>query len=162
MKIALSRTTMMRHYPGLLRATLSAVAILGLIGWGLGIDPRVLISGAEIMFQSGQRQQQADAGRSASAGASSDEMGPIRGCHSWQYGSSVERDFCSRREDLQTANAGHVLWSNADWLWFCGRCDGAVLLPDRPKGLSRHKCLSAALASVRRRERVPAGSRRPM
>jgi uncharacterized protein len=49
--------------------------ILGLIGWALGIDPRVLIGGAEMMSQNGQTQQQADAGRTGPTGAPSDEMG---------------------------------------------------------------------------------------
>ena len=42
---------------------IGTVVILGLIGWALGIDPRVLIGGAEMMSQNGQTQQQADAGR---------------------------------------------------------------------------------------------------
>jgi uncharacterized protein len=49
--------------------------ILGLIGWALGIDPRVLIGGAEMMSQNGQTQQQADAGRASPNRAPSDEMG---------------------------------------------------------------------------------------
>jgi uncharacterized protein len=51
---------------------IGTVVILGLIGWALGIDPRVLIGGAEMMSQS---QQQADTGRSGPTGAPSDEMG---------------------------------------------------------------------------------------
>jgi uncharacterized protein len=48
------------------------VVILGLLAWALGIDPRVLIGGAETMSRNGQTQQQTDAG---STGAPSDEMG---------------------------------------------------------------------------------------
>jgi predicted metalloprotease len=51
------------------------VVILGLIGWALGIDPHVLIGGAEMMSQNGQTQQQADSGRTGPTGAPSDEMG---------------------------------------------------------------------------------------
>jgi predicted metalloprotease len=60
-----------RRFPGG-RAGLGigTVVILGLVGWALGIDPRVLIGGAEILSGSGQ--QQTDAG---STGAPSDEMG---------------------------------------------------------------------------------------
>ena len=54
---------------------IGTVVILGLIGWALGIDPRVLIGGAEMMSQNGQTQQQADAGRTGPTGAPSDEMG---------------------------------------------------------------------------------------
>jgi hypothetical protein len=49
---------------------IGTVVILGLVGWALGIDPRVLIGGAEILSGSGQ--QQTDAG---STGAPPDEMG---------------------------------------------------------------------------------------
>jgi uncharacterized protein len=51
---------------------IGTVVILGLIGWALGIDPRVLIGGAEILSGSGETQQQTEAG---STGAPSDEMG---------------------------------------------------------------------------------------
>ena len=48
------------------------VVILGLLAWAFGIDPRVLIGGAETMSRNGQTQQQNDAG---STGAPSDDMG---------------------------------------------------------------------------------------
>ena len=47
------------------------VVVLGLIGWALGIDPRLLIGGAEVMSRSGQTQQQTEVG----TGTPSDEMG---------------------------------------------------------------------------------------
>ena len=51
---------------------IGTVVILGLLAWAFGIDPRVLIGGAEMMSRNGQTQQQTDAG---SAGKPSDEMG---------------------------------------------------------------------------------------
>ena len=51
---------------------IGTVVILGLLAWALGVDPRVLIGGAETMSRNGQTQQQTDAG---STGAPSDEMG---------------------------------------------------------------------------------------
>ena len=48
---------------------IGTVVILGLIGWALGVDPRVLIGNAEMT----STQQQSDAG--TNAGAPSDEMG---------------------------------------------------------------------------------------
>jgi predicted metalloprotease len=50
---------------------IGTVVILGLIGWALGIDPRLLIQGAETISGSNQTQQQSD----ARTGASSDAMG---------------------------------------------------------------------------------------
>src|SRR6476660_1631169 len=47
------------------------IVVLGLIGWALGIDPRLLIGGAEMMSRSGQTQQQTEVG----TGTPSDEMG---------------------------------------------------------------------------------------
>ena len=48
------------------------VVILGLLAWAFGIDPRVLIGGAETISRNGQTQQQTDAG---STGAPPDDMG---------------------------------------------------------------------------------------
>ena len=51
------------------------IVVLGLIGWALGIDPRLLIGGAEMMSRSGGPQQQADAGSTTGSGSPSDTMG---------------------------------------------------------------------------------------
>ena len=54
---------------------IGTIVVLGLIGWALGIDPRVLIQGAQEMSQSSGPQQQSDAGSTPSTGAPSDAMG---------------------------------------------------------------------------------------
>jgi len=54
-------------------AWIGTIVVLGLIGWALGIDPRVLIEGAETMSRDSGTQQQSDAG--STAGAPSDQMG---------------------------------------------------------------------------------------
>jgi len=51
------------------------IVALGLIGWALGIDPRLLIGGAEMMSRSGGPQQQTSAGSTTSSGSPSDAMG---------------------------------------------------------------------------------------
>ncbi|HVI16011.1 MAG TPA: neutral zinc metallopeptidase [Pseudolabrys sp.] len=53
---------------------IGAVVVLGLIGWAVGIDPRLLIGGAELL-SGGGTQQQADVGSQIKTGAPSDEMG---------------------------------------------------------------------------------------
>ena len=53
---------------------IGTVVVLGLIGWALGIDPRLLIGGAE-MLSGGGTQQQADVGTQTKTGAPSDEIG---------------------------------------------------------------------------------------
>ena len=50
------------------------IVVLGIIGYALGIDPRLLIGGAE-MFSGGQQQQQAPSRPSGKTGAPSDDMG---------------------------------------------------------------------------------------
>jgi uncharacterized protein len=49
---------------------IGTIVILGLIGWALGIDPRTLIGGAEILSGSGQQQTEA-----GPTGTPSDQMG---------------------------------------------------------------------------------------
>lgn len=51
---------------------IGAMVILGLIGWAFGIDPRILIGGAEMMTGGGSGYQQQQQGRQ---GAPQDEMG---------------------------------------------------------------------------------------
>jgi predicted metalloprotease len=53
---------------------IGTVVVLGLIGWAVGIDPRLLIGGAELL-SGGGTQQQADVGSQIKTGAPSDEMG---------------------------------------------------------------------------------------
>ena len=53
---------------------IGTVVVLALIGWALGIDPRALIGGAEMLLGGGQ-QQQTSAGSTTSSGSPSDEMG---------------------------------------------------------------------------------------
>src|SRR5919198_1681774 len=57
---------------------IGAIVVLGLIGWALGIDPRLLIGGAEILTGN-QQQQQAPfdprGGQARHTGAPTDEMG---------------------------------------------------------------------------------------
>ena len=53
---------------------IGTVVVLGLIGWALGIDPRILIGGAETILGDNQAQQ-SDAASKTSTGAPSDETG---------------------------------------------------------------------------------------
>jgi predicted metalloprotease len=53
---------------------IGTIAILGIIGYALGIDPRLLIGGAE-MLSGGHSQQQAPSRPSGKVGSPTDEMG---------------------------------------------------------------------------------------
>ena len=56
---------------------IGTIIVLGLVGYWLGIDPSVLIGGAEILTGGGTSQQQSSPGPrdSAQTGAPSDQMG---------------------------------------------------------------------------------------
>src|SRR5271168_1662305 len=59
---------------------IGTVVVLGLIGWALGIDPRVLIGGAEILSGGGNTQIQQPAqpgGQARRTGAPSDDSGGV-------------------------------------------------------------------------------------
>jgi uncharacterized protein len=51
------------------------IVVLGIIGYALGIDPRVLIGGAEMLSGGGSQQQQSPSRPAGKTGAPSDEMG---------------------------------------------------------------------------------------
>src|SRR5437016_13748472 len=53
---------------------IGTLVVLGLIGWALGIDPRLLIGGAEILTGGDNSQQQSQPGPER-RGAPSDQMG---------------------------------------------------------------------------------------
>ena len=54
---------------------IGTIVVLAVIGWALGIDPRTLIGGAEMLSRGGNQQQQADAGSTTSSGDPSDATG---------------------------------------------------------------------------------------
>jgi predicted metalloprotease len=59
---------------------IGTIVILGLIGWALGIDPRLLIGGAEMISGGGSSYQHQDGtapGPSGRTGAPSDQMGQL-------------------------------------------------------------------------------------
>ena len=54
---------------------IGTIVVLAVIGWALGIDPRTLIGGAEMLSRGGNQQQQADTGSTTSSGNPSDATG---------------------------------------------------------------------------------------
>jgi predicted metalloprotease len=55
---------------------IGTIIVLGLVGYWLGIDPSLLIGGADILSGGGSSQQQSSAGsREAQTGTPSDQMG---------------------------------------------------------------------------------------
>jgi predicted metalloprotease len=54
---------------------IGTIAVLALIGWALGVDPRVLIGGAEMLSGGDEQQQQTTVGSTTSSGTPSDATG---------------------------------------------------------------------------------------
>lgn len=54
---------------------IGTMVVLGLVGWALGIDPRILIGGAEMLNRGGSTYQQSAPAPSGRAGAPADQTG---------------------------------------------------------------------------------------
>jgi predicted metalloprotease len=54
---------------------IGTIVVLGLVGWALGIDPRLLIGGAELVSGAGDRTETQEPARPRPTGAPQDEMG---------------------------------------------------------------------------------------
>src|SRR5260364_166694 len=57
---------------------IGTIIVLGLIGYAFGIDPRILIGGAEMLSHGSAPSYQADRRSPGKTGAPKDEMGDIR------------------------------------------------------------------------------------
>jgi uncharacterized protein len=102
---------------------IGTIILLGLIGWALGIDPRMLIGGSEMVSGSGETQHQSDTGSTASTGTPSDAMG--------QFVSAVVGGTEAQWKDI-FAQAGKtyipptvVMFSGATWSG-CGTAAAAM------------------------------------
>ncbi|MBI5130190.1 MAG: zinc metallopeptidase [Rhodopseudomonas palustris] len=56
---------------------IGTIVVLGLVGWAFGIDPRLLIGGAEILTGGGAPTHQADRASPGKQGAPTDDMGKM-------------------------------------------------------------------------------------
>jgi predicted metalloprotease len=105
---------------------IGTVLVLGLVGWALGIDPRVLISGAEI-FTGGQQDPTYQTDRRSSppkSGAPSDEVGSMI---SGVLGEIDDRWTEIFRESGQTYKGPQiVLFRNATNGGRCGQAQSAM------------------------------------
>ena len=120
------------------------MVVLGLLGYAFGIDPRLLIGGAEMvskMSGGGQQQQVATPGE---VGAPKDQVG--------RFVASILAENEDVWNDILPAQTG-VKFKPAPIVLFNGVTsfglrhgaigDGAVLLPARRQDLSRHVVLRA-------------------
>jgi uncharacterized protein len=88
---------------------IGTIIILGLVGWAVGINPLLLIGGAEILSSTGGTQQGEPAPSDAEVG-SPDQSREFVTRRPGKHGGSVEGDLCASRQELCRADPGHVLW----------------------------------------------------
>ncbi len=121
---------------------IGTIIVLGLIGWALGIDPRILIGGAEILRAAPisrskrKRRRRRKARRPTRWGRVCCRRARLdRGC--------VDRDFRRQRPDLSRAAAAPVLGRDQCWPMRHGPVgNGSVLLSAGSPGLPRHVVFS--------------------
>ncbi len=124
---------------------IGAIIVLGLVGWALGIDPSVLINGAEIlaggggMEQSDQGPGYAPAPRQAQQTSPQDKetmdfVSAVLGDTEDRWTENVQCDG----PDLSSGAASPFQRRDPRRLRHGAIGDGAVLLPARQAGLSRH------------------------
>src|SRR6266403_2853517 len=87
---------------------IGTIVILGLIGWAVGIDPRILIEGAETISGNHQAQQQSDSDSTTSTGAPSDAMGEFVSAVLGSTEAQWTTVFCSSRKAIRAANSRNV------------------------------------------------------
>ena len=144
---------------------IGTLIILGLIGWALGIDPRLLIGGAEILSRwrpiaTAFLFRHSTPGRGGRA-LRSDEGVCVRGAR--QCGGAVDGAVRAGQFPLRASEPRYVFGGDLVGVRVCPIRHGSVLLPARPQGLSGHLVLrgyAAAVRGVRHRAR-PVSSRRP-
>ena len=92
---------------------IGTIVVLGLIGWALGIDPSVLIGGAEILTGGSQPQRAGAVAAARRTGAPQDDMGRfvarVLGSTEVVWKDSLRQG----RQDLPRADAGAVLGRDA-------------------------------------------------
>ena len=114
---------------------IGTIIILGLVGWALGIDPRILIGGAEMMTGGGRRLRTT---RRPAERPPHRRDGPLRGRDPRQHGRRVEDGSAPAGQPrIPPAQARPLLRCNAVGMRRRAIGDGAVLLPARPDGLHR-------------------------
>ena len=131
---------------------IGTIIILGLVGWALGIDPRILIGGAEMMAGGGSGYEQQQQGRQ---GAPQDEMGRFAAAILGNT-EDVWKDVLPKQANrqYQPPEARDLLGGDALRLRRRAIGDGAVLLPPRPDGLYRPVLLPGHAAQIRRGRRL--------
>ena len=118
---------------------IGTVIVLGLIGWATGIDPSMLIGGAEMVSRGGSQYQQPYRQPNRRTGTPTDQTGQFVAAVLGNTEDTWGEIFQASGQQYRAAAAAAVLRRRAGRLRLRAGRDGAVLLPDRPAHLSRHR-----------------------
>ena len=126
---------------------IGTIVVLGLIGWAFGIDPRILIGGAEMMAGGGSGYEQPQ--QQGRQGAPQDEMGRFAAAILGNT-EDVWKDVLPKQANRQYQPPKLVLFSDGTRSGCGARAigHGAFLLPSRPDGLYRPDVLPGHAAEV--------------
>jgi predicted metalloprotease len=112
---------------------IGTLLVICLIGWALGINPLDMIQG-QIGSGSSDTQQQSQPAPGREAHAPSDQMGQFVSAVLGSTEDTWKKIFAAAGKKYE----GHVFQRHALGLRLRPGGDGALLLPERPEGLSRH------------------------
>ena len=116
---------------------IGTIVVLGLIGWALGIDPSILIGGAEMVNSTRHHQQPYEPSQPRQAGAPKDKMGDFVAAVLGNTEDTWTAIFKSGGQQYRVPRL-RLYWSDPGRLRICTIGDGPVLLPERPAHLSRY------------------------
>ncbi len=132
---------------------LGAMIVLGIIGYALGIDPRVLIGGAEMVSHMSPSQGYQQSAPRGQVGAPKDRMGQFVAAILAEN-EDVWKDVLPQQAHIRFVPAPVVLF-NGQTLGLRPRAgaDGAILLSRGQENLPGHLLLPRDAAKIRRRRR---------
>ncbi|MGY3412137.1 putative metalloprotease [Bradyrhizobium sp. GM5.1] len=125
---------------------IGTIIVLGLVGYAFGIDPRILIGGAEILTGGGQApsyQTDRQSSSNAKRGAPTDEMGSMISGILGEIDDRWSEIFQASGQSCAYRSKGRAVPQRHQWraLRPGGVGDGTVLLSARQDHLPRHRFL---------------------
>src|SRR5262249_7351553 len=107
---------------------IGTVIILGLIGWALGINPSLLIGGAELVNSRPHHAQPYEPASQPNNRQANRPDGRFRCCRARKYRGHVDRHLQGQRPAIQRAASAALLRRDSRRLWLRTGGNGAVLL----------------------------------
>ena len=132
---------------------IGTVVVLGLIGWALGIDPSMLIGGAEIISGGGSQYQQPSQPANRRTGAPNDQTGEFVAAVLGNTEDTWSEIFQASGQQYRAPRLRLFAGGDTGRLRLRASGDGAVLLPDRQAHLSRHVVLPRDRGALPRLQR---------